>query len=399
MTSSISRLRLAHLGVELLVQAAAEGFLALAQRVFALTHARTGRFELLALARGEAMLVFDGAHVAIDLREMLRELRLARAQIFARACDDGRVQTETAGDLERQAPPWRPINELIGRRKRLGIEAERCAGDAIRRRRVGLELVVMARRDEGGAPLAEMIDDGDAERAALDRIGTGSDFVEENQRGRHERSVHRHDVRDMAGERAEARINRLLVADVGEQRLKYRHARAIRGGNTQPRLSHQRQQPRGLERDSLAAGVRAGNQQDGRRRNHLDRDRHGPRKQRMPRGQQLEVAVSRQHRFDAVDRLRKSCACLHDVELAGGLNRLRDVFGPAAKGVGQSQQDAQDLFVLLLLERNDVVVDLDRAERFEKEARAAGGRSVNDAGNGAYGVRTSRPGHTGHSVR
>ena len=55
----------------------------------------------------------------------------------------------------------------------------------------------------------------------------------------------------------------------------------------------------------------------------------------------------------------------------GRLDRLRMSSAPAAERVGQRQQDAQDLFVLLLLERDDVVVDLDRAERLEKEARAA----------------------------
>ena len=51
--------------------------------------------------------------------------------------------------------------------------------------------------------------------------------------------------------------------------------------------------------------------------------------------------------------------------------------------VGQRQQYAPDLLALLLLERDDVVVDLDGGDRFDEEAGAARGAAVDDAGNGA----------------
>ena len=56
---------------------------------------------------------------------------------------------------------------------------------------------------------------------------------------------------------------------------------------------------------------------------------------------------------------------------------------PAPERVRQREQDAADFLVLLLLERDDVVVDLDRAERLEEQARAARGAAVHDAGNRA----------------
>ena len=76
--------RLAHLRLELLVQPAAEGLLALAERVFALAHAHFSAFERFPFADGETLLVLERPHVAIDLHEVLGELRLARAQ-FCRA--------------------------------------------------------------------------------------------------------------------------------------------------------------------------------------------------------------------------------------------------------------------------------------------------------------------------
>ena len=80
-----------------------ERFLPLTQRVFALVHARLGfGLQRLAFAGREPVLVLERPHVAVDLREVLGELRLARAEVFARRRDHGRVQPETAGDLERE---------------------------------------------------------------------------------------------------------------------------------------------------------------------------------------------------------------------------------------------------------------------------------------------------------
>ena len=86
--------RLADLGVQLLVQPALERLFALAQRVLALMHPRFGGFQRVALARGEAVLVLERAHVVIDLREVLGELRLAGAEVLARRGDHRRVQAE-----------------------------------------------------------------------------------------------------------------------------------------------------------------------------------------------------------------------------------------------------------------------------------------------------------------
>ena len=52
-----------------------------------------------------------------------------------------------------------------------------------------------------------------------------------------------------------------------------------------------------------------------------------------------------------------------------------------AEAVGQLPEDTKDLFALLLLERDDLVVDLDRAERLEIEAGAAAGAAVDDSRN------------------
>ena len=240
----------------------------------------------------------------------------------------------------------------------------------------------MARRDQRRAAAAEVIDDRDAERAAFDRIGARADFVEQHQRRRRPapRSIDAM-LRDVRREGAQARLDRLLVADVGEQRPEHRQ-RAIRrpAGMRSPACAIIAQQPGGLQRDGLAAGVRPGDEQDRRRRNHLDRHRHRVLEQRVPRRLQLERAVGRQRRLDAVDRLGEARAAPAARRARWPRRSVRCMSAArAAERVGQREQDAPDLLGLLLLERDDVVVDLDGAERLEKQARAARRRAVHDA--------------------
>src|SRR5207247_2037423 len=100
--------RLTHLGFELLVQTKAEGLFTLPQRVFALAQARFCGLERLTLASREALLVLEGPHVVIDLRQVLAQLRLARAQVLPRGRNHRRAETEPTGHLACQAAPRRP---------------------------------------------------------------------------------------------------------------------------------------------------------------------------------------------------------------------------------------------------------------------------------------------------
>ncbi len=80
--------RLPELGFELLIQAPAECVLALAECFVALAHPSLGSPERFALARRKPLLVLEGAHVLVDLGEVLGKLRLARTQVLARRRDD-----------------------------------------------------------------------------------------------------------------------------------------------------------------------------------------------------------------------------------------------------------------------------------------------------------------------
>ena len=96
----------------------------------------------------------------------------------------------------------------------------------------------------------------------------------------------------------------------------------------------------------------------------------GAGEQRMPRRAQFEPAVRR--RSPARPRRRRAnCARLEHVERRRRVDRAMQVAAAAAERIRQREQDAADFLRFLLLERDDVVVDLDGAERLEEQARAA----------------------------
>ncbi len=175
---------------------------------------------------------------------------------------------------------------------------------------------------------------------------------------------------------------------------------SARRGHVQAGLRHERQQPRALERHRLAARVGAGDDEHPRRRDQHEVHRHGRgrrrrvrlavgdqrahrrHEQRVPRRAELEPAVGGQRGLDAVAEAREARFGLDDVQLHGRLDRARQLRRPAAEGVGEPEEDAADLVAFLLLERDDLVVDLDRAQGLEVQARAARRGAVHDAGDG-----------------
>ncbi len=64
------------------------------------------------------------------------------------------------------------------------------------------------------------------------------------------------------------------------------------------------------------------------------------------------------------------------------IDGVQKVAGTLTESIAERQQDAMDFLLLLLLERDDVVVDLDGAQRLEEEAGAAARAAVHDSRNG-----------------
>ena len=76
----------------------------------------------------------------------------------------------------------------------------------------------------------------------------------------------------MAGESGKRLLDGLLVADIGEDIVEHRQFRAALGRDVQPALGHHHQQADGFERDGLAAGVRAGDDNGARAGSQVDVD-------------------------------------------------------------------------------------------------------------------------------
>ena len=89
----------------------------------------------------------------------------------------------------------------------------------------------------------------------------------------------------------------------------------------------------------------------------------------------VEIAGS----IPPTDSEKRARAWITSSSVATSTVRRRSSGRPAER-IGQREQNAANLLGLLLLERDDVVVDLDGAERLEKQAGAAGGCAVDDAG-------------------
>ena len=184
-----------------------------------------------------------------------------------------------------------------------------------------------------------------AERAAFDRIGAGADLVEQHQRRQRERRdpsrrCWRCAPRTCSGSRrstARRRCRRRRDRNTGS-------LRAVRRRDEQPGLRHQRQQPGGLQRHGLAAGVRSGDDQHARRRNQQDVDRRpglagtpvGTRRRpdavatrgissgcRAPRSSNAPSVDER--RLDAVDRRseNRARACSTSSSVAASIVRCR----------------------------------------------------------------------------
>jgi hypothetical protein len=108
----------------------------------------------------------------------------------------------------------------------------------------------------------------------------------------------------------------------------------------------------------------------------------------MPGATKFERPIHRNRRLDAFDLQRESRTGLYDVELGGDLDRTAQIIGPASKLIGQREENPSNFLGFLLFERDDVVVDVDRGQRLEKEACAAGGGAVHDARNRRSMLRT-----------
>ena len=188
------------------------------------------------------------------------------------------------------------------------------------------------------------------------------------------------DRAEVARERRERLGDRLLVADVGEDVAPDRQAAAGLGRHVQPGLVHQAEQAERPQRDRLAAGVRAGDDEGRVAVAEPDVDGHDPAGQPGCRADSRIASV----RSAVAARLALISAASEALAIqkskrasASSVSRR----GAALAAIERRQlvEDAGDLLGLGDLRLAPGVAELDRDERLDEQGLAAARRVVDDA--------------------
>ena len=257
-----------------------------------------------------------------------------------------------------------------------------------------LELAVVGRGDDHAVEVEQLLEQRAGERRALGRVGAGAEFVQQDEGLRAGGLDDPHDVGHVRGEGGERLLDRLLIADVGEDVVEDGDARAGLGGHGQSSLGHQAEQSDGLERDRLAAGVGSGDQdaagvggQGGGDWDDIARQYVGIEQRvsgrvedqvaRLPADPVEAVVLGRQR---SVEFAAESGLGLGEVDLGETAHGRSDGAGLRADRLAEGAQDALDLALLLAPGFAQAVAEFDDRERLDEQRRAGGGDIVNDGG-------------------
>ena len=227
----------------------------------------------------------------------------------------------------------------------------------------------------------ERLQHGTRERGSLDGISAGGDLVEQHDRPAIGDLEDLDEVADVAREGREAALDRLLVADVGEHVGDDRQHRAL-GRHLQPGLVQQHAERERLQRDGLAAGVRAA-QDNGAHvfEVEVDADDAARVEQRVTGADERDVAGDLG--CDAVPRARQLGAREGEVDQGERLDRCDEIVGLAADDARELDQDALHLVALVPLELALLVRQLDELERLDEDRLPASRAVVHDPAHGA----------------
>ena len=294
-----------------------------------------------------------------------RSLRCARASSMM-----SDRQAEPRRDFEREAAARaiRTSADTSARRSRVEAEARR--RHALGRRRIRLQRVEVRRRHHHRAAPPEVIDD--RHRRAR-RPRSGRCRCRPRRAARAPASPASSSIATMFAMWPENVLrlvgNRLLVADVGEHDRNTGTCVPSAAGISSPACAISGSSPAVFSATVLPPVFGPGDQQHPRRRNQQDVDRNHPaprlNQQRMPR--RLAARAGRRPKSPArCRRWPSSSAPWPAARRASWPHRPCAATPRRDAGTRrQPEQNPPDLFGLLLLERDDVVVDLDRAERLQ----------------------------------
>ena len=245
----------------------------------------------------------------------------------------------------------------------------------------------MSRRSDERARPDEVVEQRLGEGRAFGRVRSRPELVEEDERPGPGRLDDPGDGAEMTRERRERLGDRLLVADVGEDVAQDRQAAARLGRHVEAGLVHERQQPEGPQRDGLAAGVRA---RDDERRVAVadpDVDRDDPSRQAgMAGAEEGDLGPVRRLGPDPVELRGELGLRGPEVETGQRIERLAERRGVSRDQRRQLVEDPLDLLLLGDLCFPPRISELDRDEGLDEERLAAARGVVDDALDPATGL-------------
>src|SRR5208282_2012174 len=247
-----------------------------------------------------------------------------------------------------------------------------------------------------------MLGDGNGQRSALFGIGSRAKFVKQHQRIRSRSARDGIDIRDMRRKGREILLDRLIVADIGQNGVENRHVGAGRG-NWNARLRHQSEQAERFQGDSLAPGVGTGDDElaafafkfDGNGDNLPVLEFQIAFEEWMTSAVKKQASFARHglKRSPILTRAlvpRKAYGYTVVVFGEAGFGELEFQFGQDV-GCGQNrirvfadlachlQEDAMNLGLFLIEQADQFVVLLDGFERLDEDRLSAGTGAVHDA--------------------
>ena len=157
--------------------------------------------------------------LSLQLLEIIFGFLGGNIEVLAGDIDDLLLNPESPCDLDARRSTGEADQQLVCRLQCFFVKFDRGVDDTFVIGGVHFQPAIMGRRDDlRTAVSAEMIDYGNAERRAFLGVGAGPGLVQQNERRRDAFADHPGDVRHMRRECREIRRERLVVADVGEDR-------------------------------------------------------------------------------------------------------------------------------------------------------------------------------------
>src|SRR5580704_16254054 len=300
--------------------------------------------------------------------------------------DNPRRQSQPLRNRDAARPSWHANHQPVRRPQVHFIKFHRCVYDPWRLRSVGLQPVMVRRRQHDAIFLAKLFQQRHRERRALFRRRARSHFVHQHQRHRRSLRQHRFQVQHVRRKRRKVRRDRLLVANIHQHAVKQRQHRPLRR-HRNSRLRRKRRDTRRLQRHGFSAGVRPADHQQAFLASEGQRHRHNraifaPQlifQNRMPSRVQPQLGGIRKLRHAHIDIPRESPPRKHTIEFR---NRSRSSaqrpFDPS-QTIRQFFQDAENLRRLVFRQLYQLVVRLDRFKRLHEDRLPGAARSVHNA--------------------